>query len=64
MGVYIQSFLSSELRGGEWLALRSGCLTAEESPSYLLNVTLGGLQGFSERFGEDKKYFPCPVPGL
>jgi hypothetical protein len=49
MKVYFHSFLTSTLKGGEWLDLRSGLLTPEET----LNIRLDDAQCWSEHFREE-----------
>ena len=54
VGVKLHSFLASALDETEWSASRPYRFTAPEEPWYVLNTKLGGPQGRSRSFGEDK----------
>jgi hypothetical protein len=52
--VYIHTFLTSVLDGGEWSASRPGRYTPGESPGCPLDKRLGGPQSRTGRRGVEK----------
>jgi hypothetical protein len=63
--LYLCSFLTSTLDGGEWLTSRSGRFTPEKERQDPLRGRLDRPQGRSGLFGEEKSLIPegIPTPG-
>jgi hypothetical protein len=58
VGVWLPSFSTLVLDGGEWLTSRPGRFIAWRKPTYTFHRGLDGLQNQSGRFGEETNFLP------
>jgi len=56
--VYIHSFLTTAVGGGEWSTSFPCCCTPVKEPQYPLNRRLDGAHSWSGHFGDEKNLLP------